>query len=203
MGLTASVCALLDGIGHDRLTDAARAAAHRLVADGIAIAIAGTTEPAIGCSPRMSANRARRRSAPRSARDSASAQWRRRGGGGGASARPRSDADGVCDQHRRLARRQPAGERRNHDEIDPLRERLRVRLEAELDDGTSVAARCDGPRGHWSAAPVPDVDHCRKLEDCLATKMPADAAARLLDRASAIETLDQPANAGLFTETRP
>ena len=88
-------------------------------------------------------------------------------------------------------------------------EKMHVRLEAELDDGTRVATRCDGPRGHWSAAPVPDADHRRKLEDCLATRMPADAAARLLDRASAIETLDPAgvraliATAGLFTETRP
>ena len=75
-------------------------------------------------------------------------------------------------------------------EIPARFERMHVRLEAELADGTRVATRCDGPRGHWSAPPVPDADHRRKLEECLATRMdPADAA-RLLDRAAAIETLD-------------
>ncbi len=45
MGLTRSICRLLGRISHDRLTEEARAAARRLVADGFAIAIAGTTEP--------------------------------------------------------------------------------------------------------------------------------------------------------------
>ena len=88
-------------------------------------------------------------------------------------------------------------------------EKMHVRLEAELADGTRVGTRCDGPRGHWSAAPVADADHRRRLEDCLATRMDAPAATRLLERAAAIETLD-PAGvraliteAGRFTETQP
>ena len=94
-------------------------------------------------------------------------------------------------------------------EIPARFERMHVRLDIVLDDGTRVSTRCDGPRGHWSAAPVPPADHRAKLEDCLATKMPADAAALLLDQAAAIETLDPAgvraliAGAGLFTETRP
>lgn len=75
-------------------------------------------------------------------------------------------------------------------EIPARFERMHVRLEAELVDGTHVATRCDGPRGHWSAVPVPDADHRRKLEECLATRMDAAEAARLLDQAAEIETLD-------------
>lgn len=88
-------------------------------------------------------------------------------------------------------------------------ERMHVRLEVVLADGTILATRCDGPRGHWSAAPVPDADHRRKLEDCLATRMDAPAAAQLLDRAAAIETLDAAgvraliAAAGCFAEATP
>ena len=94
-------------------------------------------------------------------------------------------------------------------EIPARFETMHVRLDIALEDGTHVGTRCDGPRGHWSAAPVPPADHRAKLEDCLATKMPAAAATLLLDQAAAIETLDPAgvraliAGAGLFTETRP
>ena len=94
-------------------------------------------------------------------------------------------------------------------EIPARFERMHVRLEAELTDGTRVATRCDGPRGHWSAAPVPDADHRRKLEDCLATKMNTTRAARLLEQAAAIETLDAAGvreligAAGCFPEAAP
>ena len=94
-------------------------------------------------------------------------------------------------------------------EIPARFERMHVRLDAELADGSHVGTRCDGPRGHWSAAPVPDADHRRKLEDCLATKMEPARAARLLEQAAAIEALnaagvrDLIGAAGCFPEAAP
>ena len=94
-------------------------------------------------------------------------------------------------------------------EIPARFERMHVRLDAELADGSHVGTRCDGPRGHWSAAPVPDADHRRKLEDCLAMKMAPARAARLLEQAAAIEALnaagvrDLIGAAGCFPEAAP
>jgi len=94
-------------------------------------------------------------------------------------------------------------------EIPARFERMHVRLDAELADGSHVGTRCDGPRGHWSAAPVPDADHRRKLEDCLATKMEPARAARLLEQTAAIEALDAAGvrdligAAGCFPEAAP
>ena len=94
-------------------------------------------------------------------------------------------------------------------EIPARFERMHVRLDAELADGSHVGTRCDGPRGHWSAAPVPDADHRHKLEDCLAMKMEPARAARLLEQAAAIEALDAAGvrdligAAGCFPEAAP
>jgi hypothetical protein len=48
---------------------------------------------------------------------------------------------------------------------------MHVETTARLKDGTSMTARCDGPRGKWGSPPIPDEDHLAKVRECLAVRL--------------------------------
>ena len=56
------------------------------------------------------------------------------------------------------------------DDITGNFDQMYVIAEATLDDGSTVTARCDGPRGKWGTPPVPEEDHLVKVRDCLSLK---------------------------------
>ena len=69
-------------------------------------------------------------------------------------------------------------------------EKMHVELEVELDDGSNVATRCNGPRGVWGSPPIPEADHLAKVRDCLALKVKDAVAEEIIELASSIERLD-------------
>jgi len=70
-------------------------------------------------------------------------------------------------------------------------ETMHVEIEVDLDDGRTLAARCDGPRGVWGKPPIPEAEHMAEVRDCLSVRLTPDAVercivlARSLDRQSA------------------
>ena len=50
-------------------------------------------------------------------------------------------------------------------------DQMHVETTVRLKDGSSVTARCDGPRGKWGSPPIPDEDHLAKVRDCLAIRL--------------------------------
>ena len=57
-----------------------------------------------------------------------------------------------------------------HDDIPGDFDRMHVVAEATLSDGSTVSAKCNGPRGKWGTPPIPEEDHLVKVRDCLALK---------------------------------
>ena len=68
-------------------------------------------------------------------------------------------------------------------------ENMHVRLKVELNDGTVLETRCDGPRGVWGQPPISQEAHLVKVRDCLATRLKPEAAERVIALAGAIDTL--------------
>jgi len=68
-------------------------------------------------------------------------------------------------------------------------ETMHVRLRIEMNDGSVLETRCDGPRGMWGQPPIADADHLVKVRDCLGCKLDTATAERTIDLASRIDTL--------------
>jgi aconitate decarboxylase len=76
------------------------------------------------------------------------------------------------------------------DKAIPARfETMHVRLRVELNDGSVLETRCDGPRGMWGQAPIAAADHLVKVRDCLRTTLADDAVERVVALGSRIDTL--------------
>ena len=76
------------------------------------------------------------------------------------------------------------------DQSIPARfETMHVRSRVELTDGTILETRCDGPAGMWGQPPISATAHLVKVRDCLATRLDADTAGRVIALASRIDTL--------------
>ncbi len=87
-------------------------------------------------------------------------------------------------------------ERRFADDVTPMLDMIDVEMrdditgnfdemyviaEATLDDGSTVTARCDGPRGKWGTPPIPEEDHLVKVRDCLALKYDTQTTERIIE----------------------
>lgn len=62
-------------------------------------------------------------------------------------------------------------------------------MEIEMQNGFRVTERCTAPRGSWGTPPVSTTEHLAKVRDCLATQLSSGEADRLLELASALDTL--------------
>jgi len=67
------------------------------------------------------------------------------------------------------------------DDITGNFDEMYVIAEATLDDGSTVTARCDGPRGKWGTPPIPEEDHLVKVRDCLALKYDTQTTERIIE----------------------
>ncbi|MCG8543828.1 MAG: MmgE/PrpD family protein, partial [Alphaproteobacteria bacterium] len=75
------------------------------------------------------------------------------------------------------------------DDIPGRFEELYVLLEVELDDGTVLQTRCDGPRGKWGTPPITVEEHLVKVRDCLSTRLSERDRERLIDLGSHFDEL--------------
>jgi aconitate decarboxylase len=74
---------------------------------------------------------------------------------------------------------------------------MHVSIEADLEDGRSVSATCNRPKGAWGAAPDPSALHGKVL-DCLSRSLSRVEADRLVDMLERLEILDAAAVAELL-----
>jgi aconitate decarboxylase len=75
------------------------------------------------------------------------------------------------------------------DSIPARFEELFVELEVDLDDGTTLKTRCDGPRGKWGTPPITVEEHLVKVRDCLSTRLSDRDSERLIELANGFEQL--------------
>ncbi len=68
-------------------------------------------------------------------------------------------------------------------------DQMYVETTVRLKDGTSVTARCDGPRGKWGGEPITDADHLVKVRDCLAVRLTDSDAEQVIALAGQIDEL--------------
>jgi aconitate decarboxylase len=68
-------------------------------------------------------------------------------------------------------------------------DKMWVIADVELDDGTRLHTRCNGPKGIWGSPPIPEEEHLVKVRDCLSRKLPEARAESLIDLARRVETL--------------
>ena len=68
-------------------------------------------------------------------------------------------------------------------------DQMHVETTVSLKDGTSVTARCDGPRGKWSSPPIPAEDHLAKVRDCLAIRLNGADAEEVVSLAAHVDDL--------------
>ena len=64
-----------------------------------------------------------------------------------------------------------------------------VVLELWLDDGRHLVSRCDAPPGSWAGAAISAAAHLEKVRDCLAVRLPAERAERVIEGVTRLETL--------------
>ena len=75
------------------------------------------------------------------------------------------------------------------DDISGNFDEMYVVAEATLDDGNTVTARCDGPRGKWGTPPIPEEDHLVKVRDCLSLKYEEDERENIITLAGRYDEL--------------
>ena len=68
-------------------------------------------------------------------------------------------------------------------------EKMHVVVEVELDDGTVLAERCNGPRGRWGTPPIPVDEHLAKVNECLSVTFAPETTARIVDLGGRVDTL--------------
>ena len=68
-------------------------------------------------------------------------------------------------------------------------DQMHVETTVRLKDGSTVQARCDGPRGKWGGPPIRDEDHLVKVRDCLAVRLDEAQAAEVAELAGNIDGL--------------
>ncbi len=75
------------------------------------------------------------------------------------------------------------------DDIPGFFEEMYVEMEVELDDGSVVGTRCDGPRGKWGTPPITIEEHLVKVRDCLSTRLSERDRDRVIELGSNFEAL--------------
>lgn len=69
-------------------------------------------------------------------------------------------------------------------------EEMHVVLEVELDDGSTLTERCDGPAGIWGSRPISTEEHLVKVRDCLSTVLPDDEVEAVIEGVGRFAQLD-------------
>jgi aconitate decarboxylase len=69
-------------------------------------------------------------------------------------------------------------------------EDMHVLLRVELNDGSVLDTRCNGPRGKWGLPPINETEHLVKVRDCLATRLEPAVAEKLIGLARCVDDLD-------------
>jgi aconitate decarboxylase len=67
-------------------------------------------------------------------------------------------------------------------------ETMHVEATAELADGRTMSARCDGPRGVWGKPPIPQAEHLAKVRDCLSVRLTQDSVERCITLAGSLDS---------------
>ena len=68
-------------------------------------------------------------------------------------------------------------------------EEMHVVLDVDLDDGSTLRERCDGPAGSWRSPALDSETHLRKVRDCLAV-LHDDRREELIEQSTRIDELD-------------
>jgi aconitate decarboxylase len=68
-------------------------------------------------------------------------------------------------------------------------DKMWVEARVELDDGTVLHTRCDGPKGVWGSPPISEEEHLVKVRDCLSRRLPKARTEALIALARQVETL--------------
>ena len=68
-------------------------------------------------------------------------------------------------------------------------DKMWVEASVELEDGSVLHTRCNGPKGVWGSPPISEADHLVKIRDCLSRRLPEARAEALIDLARRVETL--------------
>jgi hypothetical protein len=76
------------------------------------------------------------------------------------------------------------------DDIPGRFEECYVIMEVELDDGSTVKTRCNGPKGKWGTPPISVEEHLVKVRDCLDTRLKERDRERLIELAGNLEQLE-------------
>jgi aconitate decarboxylase len=76
------------------------------------------------------------------------------------------------------------------DDIPGRFEECYVIMEVELDDGSTVKTRCNGPKGKWGTPPISVEEHLVKVRDCLDTRLNERDRERLIELAGNLEQLE-------------
>ena len=69
-------------------------------------------------------------------------------------------------------------------------DRMWLGARVEMQDGSVLETRCNGPKGIWGGEPVTDEEHLVKVRDCLMRRLPEERAEALIVQARKVETLD-------------
>jgi aconitate decarboxylase len=69
-------------------------------------------------------------------------------------------------------------------------DRMWIGARVEMQGGSVLETRCDGPKGIWGGEPVSEEEHLVKVRDCLTRRLPAGRAEALIAAARRVETLD-------------
>lgn len=68
-------------------------------------------------------------------------------------------------------------------------ERMWVEVTVELQGGTRLTARCNGPKGFWGLPPLTRAEHLVKIRDCLGMRLPQDAVERCIQLVEDLDSL--------------
>ncbi len=75
-------------------------------------------------------------------------------------------------------------------EIPARFDQMWIEADVEMQDGTKLHTRCNGPRGIWGTPPISEEDHLVKVRDCLSRRLSAEKAEALIALALRVDTLD-------------
>jgi aconitate decarboxylase len=68
-------------------------------------------------------------------------------------------------------------------------DKMWVEASVEMEDGSVLHTRCDGPKGVWGSPPISEDEHLVKIRDCLSRRLPEARAEALIGLARRVETL--------------
>ena len=75
-------------------------------------------------------------------------------------------------------------------EIPARFDQMWIEADVEMQDGTKLHTRCNGPKGIWGSPPISAEDHLVKVRDCLSRRLPDDKVEKLIALALRVDELD-------------